>query len=77
MIDPPRATKAPSIERKAVVDWSTGTVTDYDARRVVDNSLVSTSNMVLEQNGVIRPRPALVEYGPQPVGEVLGEVFEC
>ena len=77
MIDPPKATKAPSIERKAILDWSTGTVTDYDARRVVDNSLVSTSNMVLEQNGVIRPRPALVEYGPQPVGKVLGEIFEC
>lgn len=77
MIEPPKATKAPTIERKAILDWSTGTVTDYDARRVVDNSLVSTSNMVLEQNGVIRPRPALVQYGPQPIGKVLGEIFEC
>lgn len=77
MINPPKATKAPNIERKTVLDWSVGTVTDYDARRLVDNALKSSTNMVLEQNGVVRPRPSLVEYGPQPIGEILGEIFEC
>lgn len=77
MIDPPKATKPPEIERKAIMDWSAGTVTDYDARRLVDNSLLRTANMVLEQNGVIRPRPSLVPYGPQPLGQILGELFEC
>ena len=77
MINPPRATKAPDIQRKSILDWSVGTVTDYDSRRIVDNALKSSANMVLEQNGVIRPRPSLVKYGPQPNGEILGELFEC
>jgi len=77
MINPPKATKAPDIKRKSILDWSVGTVTDYDSRRIVEDALKSSSNMVLEQNGVIRPRPSLVEYGPQPDGEILGELFEC
>ena len=77
MIDPPKATKAPDIKRKSVLDWSVGTVTDYDSRRIVDDALKSSVNMVLEQNGVIRPRPSLKKYGPQPLGEILGELFEC
>lgn len=77
MIDPPKATKAPDIKRKSILDWSVGTVTDYDSRRIVDDALKSSVNMVLEQNGVIRPRPSLVKYGPQPEGEILGELFEC
>lgn len=77
MIDPPKATKAPDIKRKSVLDWSVGTVTDYDSRRIVDDALKSSVNMVLEQNGVIRPRPSLVKYGPQPLGEIIGELFEC
>lgn len=77
MINPPKATKAPDIKRKSVLDWSVGTVTDYDSRRIVEDALKSTSNMVLEQNGVVRPRPSLVKYGPQPEGEILGELFEC
>lgn len=77
MITPPKATKAPDIQRKSVLDWSVGTVTDYDSRRVVEDALKSSVNMVLEQNGVIRPRPSLVEYGPQPLGDILGELFEA
>lgn len=77
MINPPKATQAPDIKRKSILDWSVGTVTDYDSRRIVEDALKSSSNMVLEQNGVIRPRPSLVEYGPQPDGEILGELFEC
>lgn len=77
MIDPPKATKPPEIKRKAVMDWDNGTVTDYDARRLVDNSLLRTSNMVLAQNGIVRPRPSLAKYGPKLPGKVLGELFEC
>lgn len=77
MINPPKATKAPDIKRKSILDWSVGTVTDYDSRRIVDDALESSANMVLEQNGVLRTRPSLVKYGPQPLGEILGELFEC
>ena len=58
MINPPKATKAPDIKRKSVLDWSVGTVTDYDSRRIVEDALKSTSNMVLEQNGVVSNRKA-------------------
>lgn len=77
MINPPRTTQAPNIQRKSILDWSVGTVTDYDSRRIVENALKSSANMVLEQNGVVRPRPSLTKYGPQPEGEILGELFEC
>lgn len=77
MIDPPKATKPPEIKRKAIMDWTNGTVTDYDARRLVDNSLLRTTNMVLEQNGVVRPRPSLMPYGPQPIGRILGELLSA
>lgn len=77
MINPPKATKAPNIERKSVLDWSVGTVTDYDSRRIVEDALRSSVNMELEQNGVLRPRPSLTPYGPQPKGEILGELFEA
>ena len=77
MINPPKATSAPDIKRKSVLDWSVGTVTDYDSRRLVDDALKSSANMILEQNGVVRPRPSLTEYGPQPMGEIIGELFEC
>ncbi len=77
MINPPKATKAPEIKRKSVLDWSVGTVTDYDSRRIVEDALKSSVNMVLEQNGVLRPRPSLSQYGPELLGEILGEIFEC
>lgn len=77
MIKPPQPTKAPNIERKAVLDWTAGTVTDYNSRRIVDNALKSSKNVTLEQNGVIRPRPSMKLYGPQPKGRILGELFEC
>ena len=77
MINPPKATKAPDIQRKAVMDWSVGTITSYDARRLVDNAMQSSSNIALEQNGVVRPRPSMVKYGPQIDGTFLGEIFEC
>lgn len=77
MINPPKATKAPNIERKSVLDWSVGTVTDYDSRRIVEDALSSSVNMELEQNGVLRPRPSLTLYGPQPKGPILGELFEA
>lgn len=77
MITPPKATKAPDIERKAVMDWSAGTVTSYDARRLVDDAMQSSTNIMLEQNGVVRPRPSMSLYGPQIDGHFLGELFEC
>ncbi|MBR0403089.1 hypothetical protein IJI55_00855 [Candidatus Saccharibacteria bacterium] len=78
MITPPKATKAPDIQRKAIMDWTAGTVTSYDARRLIDNAMQSSSNVTLEQNGVLRPRPSMTLYGPQIAsGKFLGQLFEC
>lgn len=77
MINPPKATSAPDIKRKSILDWSVGTITNYDSRRIVDDALKSSANMVLEQNGIVRPRPSLTKYGPEPMGEIIGELFEC
>lgn len=77
MITPPKPSSAPDIKRNPVLDWSVGTVTDYNARRIVSNALATSKNVMLEQNGVVRPRPSLKKYGPQPVGTILGEIYEC
>lgn len=77
MIPTPKVTAAPEIERKGILDWNNGVVSDFNARRIVDNALSHSENMILEQNGVLRPRPALSEYGPQPIGIILGELYEC
>lgn len=77
MITPPKPTKAPEIKRKPVMDWTAGTVTSYDARRLIDNALQSSANVSLEQNGILRPRPSMLAYGPKITGTFLGQLFEC
>lgn len=72
----PQATKPPKIVRISVKDWLEGTVTAYDDGRTPSNGLRSSGNVLLTQDGTIRPRPSLTLYGPQPVGTVLGEIFE-
>ena len=67
----------PTIQRKTVKDWTKGTVTNFDIGRVPDGGLVSAANVMLEQDGTVRPRPSLTKYGPQPTGTILGEIFEC
>lgn len=69
-------TKPPRIVRKSVRNWNNGTVTAYDDGRTPLEGLRSSGNVLLTQDGVIRPRPSLSLYGPQPVGTVLGEIFE-
>ena len=32
--------------------------------------------MILDEDGVVRPRPGLVRYGPKPGGKILGELAE-
>lgn len=76
MFTVPKATKPPKVSRKSIRSWMAGTVTALDDGRTPDNGLRSAGNVMLQQDGTIRPRPSLTPYGPQPIGEVLGEVFE-
>lgn len=76
MITAPRPTKAPTIKRVSVKNWIRGTITAYDDGRTPVDGLRSSGNVVLDQDGTVRPRPSLSRYGPQPTGTILGEVFE-
>lgn len=66
----------PKIERSSNNNWLKGTVTAFDSGRTPIDGLVSSDNIVLDQNGTVRPRPSLRAYGPEPVGTILGEIYE-
>lgn len=72
----PKAITPPKIERISVKDFLSGTVTAYDDGRTPIKGLRGSGNVILDQDGTIRPRPSLVPYGPQPTGTILGEIFE-
>jgi len=73
---PPQPTKKPVLKTVSIKNWELGTVTAFDDGRTPQGGLRSSGNVILDQDGVIRPRPSLNLYGPQPLGTVLGEIFE-
>lgn len=64
------------IQRVSYRDWLKGTVTAFDDGRTPSDGLRAAGNVVLDQDGTVRPRPSLVRYGTQPTGTILGEIFE-
>ena len=76
MLQQPRDTPAPDIKRLSVKDWLRGTVTAFDDGRTPTDGLRASGNLILDQDGTLRPRPSLVRYGTAPTGTILGEVFE-
>lgn len=72
----PKPSTPPTIQRNSTRSWLGGVSTILDDGRTPTNALISASNMILEQNGVLRPRPSLVPYGPPRLGKQLGELFE-
>lgn len=76
MFTPAKPSKAPTVQRTSNRNWLKGTVTAYDSGRTPVDGLVSSLNVILDQDGTVRPRPSLLRYGPQPLGKVLGEIFE-
>lgn len=72
----PQPTKSPTVKRISVKNWLKGTVTAYDDGRTPQDGLRSSGNVILEQDGTVRPRPSLTPYGPQPTGTILGEIYE-
>lgn len=76
MVFKPVVTKPPAIQRKSVKNWLKGTVSAYDDGRTPIDGLRASGNLILEQDGTARPRPSLTQYGPQPVGTILGEIYE-
>lgn len=76
MFAPRQTAKVPKVVRTSHRNWLKGTVTAFDSGRTPADGLVSTANVILDQDGTVRPRPSLLRYGPQPIGTVLGEIFE-
>src|SRR5665213_4081559 len=77
MIPIPKGTqKPPAIKTQDVNNWMNGTVTAFDDGRTPLDGLRSSGNVYLDQDGTVRPRPSMVKYGPQPLGKVLGEIYE-
>lgn len=68
--------KEPKIERISLKDWLKGVTTSNDDARMDVDGLRGGGNIVLDQNGTLRPRPSLVAYGSTLPGTVLGEVYE-
>jgi len=76
MIKPPQATAPPKIERVSIMNWVGGYNSTQDDGRIPNDGLTAAQNVLLEQDGVIRPWPSMIEYGPQPSGTILGEIGE-
>lgn len=76
MLAVPKPTKPIIPTRISNKQWLKGVVTTLDDGRTPIEGLRASGNVMLDQDGVIRPRPSLVEYGTQPTGTILGEIYE-
>lgn len=76
MLQTPKPVKAPKIKRISSQSWIKGVVSSLDDGRTPIDGLIKGDNMILTQDGTIRPRPSLQTYGPQPVGTVLGQLAQ-
>lgn len=76
MYIPSKPSPAPKIKRVSIMNWRKGKISTSDDGRVDNEGLTASQNVILEQDGVIRPWPSMIAYGPQPSGTVLGEVGE-
>jgi hypothetical protein len=66
----------PKISRLSLKDWLKGNVSAFDDGRTPTDGLRASSNVELDQDGTIRPRPSLVKYGTTFPGTLLGELYE-
>jgi len=76
VIPVPKITKPPTIDRLSNRAWVGGYNSQLDIGRTPNDGLSKAVNVRLYQDGTIGPRPSLVQYGPQPAGTVLGEIYE-
>ena len=73
---PQQTIKPANIQRLSYQNWLKGVVTAYDDGRTPADGLRASGNVILDQDGTVRPRPSLIRYGTQPTGTILGEIFE-
>lgn len=75
MMPIPKPVRPVNLKRVSVKNFLKGVVSAYDDGSVPTDGLKSASNVMLTQNGTVRPRPSLQRFGPQPIGTVQGEIF--
>lgn len=71
-----RPVKQVQIQYQPLDSWVQGLYTRLDRDRIPLKGLAYTQNVQLDQNGTVGPRPGLTPYGVQPVGTVIGQVYE-
>ena len=72
MIAPPKEVKPPKIARENVHSWNNGYQSHTDITRSQKAALATADNVLVVQDGAVRPRPSTALWGEQPVGKVLG-----
>jgi hypothetical protein len=70
-----KKTKQPEQKRISVKSWLKGYMSQLDDGRMPEDGLATAANVVLSQNGTVRPAPSSALYGTQPPGTVQGQVF--
>jgi hypothetical protein len=75
MLKIPAPSKPYNIKKISVLEWLKGYESTLDDDRKNQDGLKTSSNVWLQQNGTIRPRPSLSTYGTAPPGTVLGEIY--
>lgn len=68
--------KPPVPKRLSIRDWQKGYESTRSSNRTAQNGLRTALNVILQQDGTVRPRPSRIPYGQQPIGTVLGDIRE-
>lgn len=76
MIRVPRVLPPPKVLRLSVRDWLKGYNSQLDEGRTPNEGLRQATNVILDQDGTVRPRQSLAAYGDDLLGPIIGELFE-
>lgn len=65
----------PKQQRKSIKSWLKGYMSELEDGRMPEDGLAIASDVVLSQNGTIKPAMSSIEYGTQPPGTIQGAIF--
>lgn len=65
----------PKQERVSVKSWLKGYISQLDDGRMPEDGLATATDVVLSQNGTVKPAYSSVTYGTQPPGTIQGQVY--
>ena len=66
---------SPKQQRTSMKSWLKGYMSSLTDGRKPEDGLDTANEVILSQNGTIKPAPSSVLYGTQPTGTVLGQIF--